>query len=148
MKHFNCLQPTETMERISREVFCGNLDELLDKVNKENIGYVITNEGKDDLVLCPAKWFDICYDDDFGCVINSAVRYAIGRNTYMPDVVVRFVFKYLPVLDTRTLSVIKKDIEPYLEDENLPYRATWLTLKFAVSDRLLQIQNKDKTENA
>ena len=64
-------------------------------------GIVITDDGKKDMVLCPARWFSFQLDDDFGCVINSAVRYAIGRHTYMPGVVCNFVRKYMDVLDTR-----------------------------------------------
>ena len=73
MKLINFLQPVETMKRVSRVELAEKLDDLLEVVNKENVGFVITDEGKDDLVLCPAKWFDLYYDDDFGCIINSAV---------------------------------------------------------------------------
>lgn len=31
------------------------------------------------------------YNDDFGAVCNCAVRYAIGRMTYMPSIVVGFI---------------------------------------------------------
>lgn len=55
MKLINFLQPVETMKRVSREELCDKLDDLLETVNKENVGFVITNEGKDDLVLCPAR---------------------------------------------------------------------------------------------
>ena len=116
------------------------LDDLLEVVNKENVGFVITNEGKDDLVLCPAKWFDLYYDDDFGCIINSAVRYSLGRSSYMPSTTVKFVLKYLMVLDVRTITVMIEDINRSLVDEQLPYKDTWLSLKYALEDRLEKMQ--------
>ena len=140
MKLINFLQPVETMKRVSREELAEKLDDLLEVVNKENVGFVITNEGKDDLVLCPAKWFDLYYDDDFGCIINSAVRYSLGRSSYMPSTTVKFVLKYLMVLDVRTIIVMIEDIDRSLVDEQLPYKDTWLSLKFALEDRLEKMQ--------
>ena len=140
MKLINFLQPIETMKRVSREELAEKLDDLLEVVNKENVGFVITNEGKDDLVLCPAKWFDLYYDDDFGCIINSAVRYSLGRSSYMPSTTVKFVLKYLMVLDVRTITVMIEDINRSLVDEQLPYKDTWLSLKYALEDRLEKIQ--------
>ena len=140
MKLINFLQPVETMKRVSREELCNKLDDLLETVNKENVGFVITNEGKDDLVLCPAKWFDLYYDDDFCCIINSAVRYSLGRSSYMPSTTVKFVLKYIMVLDVRTITVMIEDINRSLVDEQLPYKDTWLSLKFALEDRLEKIQ--------
>ena len=72
---YDYLQPIETMQRITREEFSERLDELLEIVSRDNVGFVITDKGKDDLVLCPANWFNVYYNNDFGCIINSAVRY-------------------------------------------------------------------------
>ncbi len=43
--------------------------------------------------------------EDFGCVLNCAVRYAIGRQTYMPGVVIDFIIPLLSNLSDRTLRV-------------------------------------------
>lgn len=47
-------------------------------------------------------------NDDFGAVLNRAVRYACGRATYMPDLVCKFITPLLPKLNdyrgTITLS--------------------------------------------
>lgn len=143
----NFLQPIETMKRISREEFAEKLDDLLEIVNKDNVGFVITNEGKDDLVLCPAKWFDYYLDNDFGCIINSAVRYSLGRSSYMPSTTIRFVLKHLMIMDTRTITVMIRDIEMAFADENLPYRDSWLSFKLALEDRLQKIQEEDGDKN-
>ena len=143
----NFLQPIETMKRISREELAEKLDDLLEIVNKDNVGFVITNEGKDDLVLCPAKWFDYYFDNDFGCIINSAVRYSLGRSSYMPSTTIRFVLKHLMIMDTRTIKVMIRDIEMAFADENLPYRDSGLSFKLALEDRLQKIQEKDGDKN-
>ena len=111
MNEYKYLQPLDQMERICRTVLGDQLDELLEKIDKENIGYVITDEGKDDLVLCPAQWFSFVFDDDFGCIVNSALRYSIGRHTYMPSDLMGFVRRYLDVMDTRTISVMIEDMQ-------------------------------------
>ena len=54
---FKYLMPLDTMERIFRQHLCDNFDEVLDRVDKEDVGFVILNDdGKDGHVLCPARW--------------------------------------------------------------------------------------------
>ena len=73
MQAIGRMKSIETMERITRQRLCDNFDEILDRVDKEDIGFVILNdEGKDGYVLCPARWFQINFSDDLGCIINSA----------------------------------------------------------------------------
>lgn len=144
---YDYIQPIETMQRITREDLAERLDELLETVSKENVGFVITDQGKDDLVLCPANWFNIYYDNDFGCIINSAVRYSLGRSSYMPSTTVRFVLRNLMVLDTRTIVVMIRDIDREIADEKLPYRDVWVSLKIALEDRLQKIQDEGGNKN-
>ena len=126
--NYKFLEPTDTMERITRAEFAANLDAVLDKVTKDDVGIVITEEGKKDLVLCPKYWFDYCFNDDFGCIVNSAVRYSLGRNTYMPSTVAAFVRKYMDILGTKTIHVMMKDILHALEDPKLDQREVWWSL--------------------
>ena len=69
------------------------------------------------------------FDDDFGCIINSAVRYSLGRYTYMPSTVAEFVLKYLNYLDNKTISVMIYDIDEALKNKDLPLRNIWVELK-------------------
>ena len=129
MEQFKYIQPLDQMARISRTELGEKLDEILDKADKDNVGFVITDEGKDDLVLCPIRWMKCIYGDDFGCIVNSALRYAIGRRTYMPSVVMEFVRKYLSVLDSKTICVMIEDVEREAEYETLDKRGDWLKLR-------------------
>lgn len=124
------------MERISRQHLCDNLDSILETVSRESIGFVITDAGKDDLVLCPASWLSPLASDGFGCIVNSAVRYSLGRDTYMPGIAVQFILEHMNLLDLRTVTVIYRDIQKVLEDENLPHRETWVSLMYALETRL------------
>lgn len=49
-------------------------------------------------------------DDDFGAVLNCAVRYAIGRQTYMPSLVINFITPLLPYLSDKTLWCFDQDV--------------------------------------
>ena len=136
MEQTESFHTTENMERISRQHLCDNLDSILETVSRENIGFVITDAGKDDLVLCPASWLSPLASEGFGCIVNSAVRYSIGRDTYMPDVAVQFILDHMNLLDLRTVTVIYRDIQKALENENLPHRETWVSLMYTLETRL------------
>ena len=49
-------------------------------------------------------------DDDFGAVLNCAIRYSLGRQTYMPHLVMDFTRPLLPQLSDRTLWCMARDI--------------------------------------
>ena len=136
MEQTESFHTTENMERISRQHLCDNLDSILETVSRENIGFVITDPGKDDLVLCPASWLSPLVSEGFGCIVNSAVRYSLGRDTYMPDVAVQFILDHMNLLDLRTVTVMYRDIQKALEDENLPHRETWVSLMYALETHL------------
>lgn len=136
MKQTESFHTTENMERISRQHLCDNLDSILETVSRESIGFVITDAGKDDFVLCPASWLSPLTSEGFGCIVNSSVRYSLGRDTYMPDVAVQFILDHMNLLDLRTVTVMYRDIQKALENENLPHRETWVSLMYALEPRL------------
>ena len=51
--------PLSEMERVPAEELPKRLDELFDRMDKENVGFVVTEEGKDSCVFCPYKWFEL-----------------------------------------------------------------------------------------
>ena len=50
-------------------------------------------------------------DDFFGAVLNCAVRYAIGRRSYMPGLVQDFIRPLIPYLSNKTLWCFDQDIK-------------------------------------
>ena len=62
-------------------------------------------------VLIQAPTADVVeIDDSLEIVIMSAVRYALGRRTYMPSAVIGFITPLLDKLSYKTLAVLERDI--------------------------------------
>ena len=53
----------------------------------------------------------IAVTQDFELMMISALRYAIGRYTYMPSVTIEYIRYLIPQLSTNTLFVMKRDID-------------------------------------
>lgn len=50
--------------------------------------------------------------DYFGAILNCAVRYCLGRRTYMPGLVTDWIMQHCDGLFTaKTLGVMKRDID-------------------------------------
>lgn len=49
-------------------------------------------------------------DDDFESILICALRYCMGRQTYMPSTIMGAVRPMLPMLSIRALGVIAEDI--------------------------------------
>ena len=50
-------------------------------------------------------------DDDFGAMLNWAVRYCLGRMTYAPSMTIQFITPLIPYLSDKTLWCFDRDIE-------------------------------------
>lgn len=142
-------QPTENMERISRQELADNLDAVLDRVLRENIGLVITNEGKDDFVLCPSFWLDPFHTEDFGSVINCALRYAMHAEDKESEAVIRYLRHRCGILDEKTLSVAVADLDKELKQPSpsLKNPQVWQELQGMFRQQLAELR-ADLSENA
>lgn len=81
-------------------------------------------------------------DDNFGAVLNCAVRYTVGRRSYMPYLVASFITPLVPDLSTKTLWVIRNDINEAakfddLGDPNID-APHWLGLREMVQKELVK----------
>ena len=52
-------------------------------------------------------------DDDFFTIIVCAIRYALGRRTYMPSLVCGYAKQYIQQIPTKDLYVISRDIREH-----------------------------------
>ena len=50
------------------------------------------------------------FDEDLGTIVICAVRYALGRQTYMPGLVQEFVMRHPEIVDKRVKGVMLEDI--------------------------------------
>lgn len=55
----------------------------------------------------------------FELILVCAERYACGRRTYMPGIVVRYIKPLIPMLSDKTLAVIYNDINNAMERRNV-----------------------------
>ncbi len=71
--------------------------------------------------------------DFFGAVLNCAVRYCIGRRTYMPGLVTDWIMQHCHgLLTAKTLHVMKRDIDEAKERDGLGMDcdvATWMKFR-------------------
>lgn len=49
-------------------------------------------------------------NDNFGTILNCAVRYAMGRQTYMPSLVTDFITPLLPHVSDHALYIFDQDV--------------------------------------
>ena len=120
-------QLTENMEHISRADLALHLDDYLDRVEKEKIAFIICDEGKNDIVLCPADWFPFPVDEDFSCVLGCALRYALGLETDMPAIIANSIKKHIDCIDVNSIGVMISDIDQELK-KGVPQEDVWLSL--------------------
>lgn len=50
-------------------------------------------------------------DGDFGTICICAVRYSLGRQTYMPKLVIDYIKSHIAEIDDRAIGVMVRDIE-------------------------------------
>lgn len=92
--------------------------------------------------------------DDFGgAVLNCAVRYCLGRLSYMPGLVMGEIRPMLPDCSDKTLWCFEKDIAQFLKDcENMgsksffggdPYILEWKRFR---EDVVKEIERRKKEE--
>lgn len=59
---------------------------------------------------------NIVEDPDTGAIVICALRYCVGRRTYMPSLVTDWVKRHWDILSESDKNVIKKDIEQIFTD--------------------------------
>ena len=137
-------QTPETMRTITRSEHRKSFSQVLDQIAKDDAAVMITGRQKQSLVLCPVEWFDPYVDAEFGLIVTSAIRYAIGRMSYMPSVVCEFTLRYLPMLDIKTIHVMIRDITETMErwQGELADSELWLHLKAKAEEEKARRQSE------
>lgn len=57
----------------------------------------------------------VAVTQDFELMMISALRYVIGRYTYMPSVTIEYIRYLIPQLSAKTLFIMQRDIEEEIE---------------------------------
>lgn len=84
--------------------------------------------------------------EEFGMMVCSAVRDALGRMSYITGSTVDFVGEYIPYLSENTLQNINQDITHHQKSNDLGLlvdRALWLGLRDSIQ---AEIQRRKETD--
>ena len=57
----------------------------------------------------------VAITQDFELMMISALRYAIGRYTYMPGITIDYIRYLIPQLSAKTLFIMMRDIDEEME---------------------------------
>ena len=107
---------------------------LIKELSKNSVFEKITNaEGKNvfEIIEAQPQVGGVEIDKNFESILVCAVRYAIGRKSYMPSMVIDYITPLLPYLSEDVLKLIANEItehdtyEGSLGDEKID-RPYWL----------------------
>ena len=108
--------PFQGYSSISVDDLKDQANSLLNLVTEEQRPLrVFMNNGKE-FFLFPQDMLAPISDSDFRLILLSAMRYAMGRKTYMPSVIADYIKRHLQLLDDKFLTLAADDIQRYLED--------------------------------
>ena len=86
---------------------------LIKELSKNSVFEKITNaEGKNvfEIIEAQPQVGGVEIDKNFETILLCAVRYAIGRRTYIPSLVIDYITPLLPYLSDNTLRLIANEI--------------------------------------
>ena len=124
------VNPFQNYESITIDELKDQTNSLLNLVTEEQRPLrVCMNNGKEFLLFPQDLLAPIC-DSDFRLILLSAMRYAMGRNTYMPEVVSNYIKRHIQLLDDKFLVLAADDIRQHLENyaEHEPNSNLWQCL--------------------
>lgn len=103
---------------------------LLDQATKERQPLRVCMKDGREFLLFPQEIFAPLCDNDFRLIVLSAMRYAMGRDTYMPLVVTDYIKRHIWLLDDKFLVLAANDIRRHFEDygEHESNTALWQNL--------------------
>ena len=110
------VNPFQDYESITIDELKDQANSLLNLVTEEQRPLrVCMNNGKEFLLFPQDLLAPIC-DSDFRLILLSAMRYAMGRNTYMPVVVSDYIKRHIQLLDDKFLVLAADEIRRHLGD--------------------------------
>ena len=128
----------------------GHTSELLNQAAKDWQPLRVAMEDGKEFLLFPQELLAPLCDNDFRLIVLSAMRYAMGRDTYMPLVVTDYIKRHIWLLDDKFLVLAANDIRRHFEDygEYEPNTALWQelleTLEAEQRDRITRPAKKSR----
>ena len=86
----------------------------------------------------------IAVTQDFELMMISALRYEIGRYTYMPSVTIEYIRYLIPQLSAKTLFIMQRDIEEEIERYKRMERELYMDKEWAKLAEEMRIEYEKK----
>ena len=124
------VKPFHDYEAITIDDLKDKTNSLLNLVTEEQRPLRVSMENGKEFLLFPQDNLAPLYDHDFRLILIAAMRYAMGRNTYMPMVVADYIKRHIHLLDGKFLVLATDDIRRHFEDygEHEPNPNLWQSL--------------------
>ena len=92
----------------------------------------------------------VVVSQDFELMMICALRYAIGRGTYVPDMAISYIRYLIPQLSVKTLYVMKRDIEEEVKTRQRLNRELYMAKEWAelAEDIGVEYQKKKVVQDA
>lgn len=115
---------------------------FFDDISKQNKAMIVETDGGGRVLTMPAEWIAPFNDSDMHLIVIGALRYSMGRMTYMPKVTCDFIKHHMALWNENTLTILIRDISEHLIDyaEREPYPETWQSLQLALETRLKELK--------
>ena len=144
------VKPFQDCKSVTIDELKSQTHKLLDQATKEHQPLHVSMKDGKEFLLFPQELLAPLCDNDFRLIVLSAMRYAMGRNTYMPLVVTDYIKRHIQLLDDKFLVLAVNDIWRHFEDygEHEPNPALWQELLEALEterrDRITRSAKKSR----
>ena len=113
-------------------------------MKRDNVFYIHRNN-----VNAPHEIYGgVKINDDFEMILCCAVRYALGRMTYIPSEVTEYITPLLCYLSNKTIEIFKRDIHEHSKyEDGLGMdcdKKVWMDFYNACSDEITRRINDSK----
>lgn len=124
------VKPFDQYESITLNDLKDQTNSLLNLVTEEQRPLRVSMKNGKEFLMFPRDLLAPLYDHDFRLILIAAMRYAMGRNTYMPSVVADYLKRHIQLLDDKFLVLAADDIRRHFEDygEYEPNPNLWQSL--------------------
>ncbi len=145
------VKPFQDCKSITIDELKSQSSKLLDQATKERQPLRVSTKDGREFLLFPQELLTPLCDNDFRLIVLSAMRYVMGRNTYMPLVVTDYIKWHIRLLDGKFLVLATNDIRHHFEDygEYEPNSALWQELLEALEaeqrDRITRPAKQSRT---
>lgn len=128
------LPSVSEMEHITSREFGEKMDDVLERVSKEDIALIIDHEDKS-YVLCPARWFELPELKQMESMVKNAVRYVAEVDDSDLEETFQMVERLAPVLSAECVDTLLEIIKSKASNDCGEWHAMKQVLENALRSR-------------